>query len=422
MKAARIDDLDETDVGSKKYPSPEIAPDRGVIDKPLRLKVWEIDDPFKCPVVGWCLDMGEQREILRKEKICVKGKSDFEAHTRLVGSLQGENHISRRLDLWLSRKYRKELKELSGLREGEFLRHWEARFDRGEVEGILWVAVTKGDLSVEARQRIFGDVHMEMHVRAAEIGKERQKLDYEQERSHMLDQRLKEVNKVKRFLSKKNERLEKKISGLCQVSALLEKEKSELEGALIKLRGESIAESMRAENHELKAETKRLSQKIKNYQKQVKTIQNQNNKLSSKLEIEREINDLLRKELERINTQIPALNRPEEMYSPFDLQQKRLLIVGGIGKMEALYRQLIEENGGIFEYHDGHMKGGTKGLENQLKRAALVLCLNNHNSHGASLAVKRFGKKYRKPFRMLDNSSLSAIFQTLLEYQEGEST
>jgi len=82
---------------------------------------------------------------------------------------------------------------------------------------------------------------------------------------------------------------------------------------------------------------------------------------------------------------------------------------------------LIEENGGIFEYHDGYMKGGTKGLENQLRRADLVLCLINHNSHAASEAVKKFGKKYSKPFRMLGNSSLSTIFQTLLEYQEGAS-
>jgi hypothetical protein len=164
---------------------------------------------------------------------------------------------------------------------------------------------------------------------------------------------------------------------------------------------------------------KRLSEEIRDYQKRVKAIENQNNKLSSKLDIQREMNGHLRREMKRINTQGSALNRPGETCPSFDLSQKRVLIVGGISKMESLYRQLIEENGGIFEYHDGYMKGGTKGLENQMRRADVVLCPINYNSHAASLAVKRFGKKYNKPIWMIASPSLSTISQTLLEYQEG---
>jgi hypothetical protein len=61
-----------------------IAPDltEGLAEPP-RLRSWEIDASFKCPVIGWCLDIAEQREILRKEGICVKDKSDFEAHEEI---------------------------------------------------------------------------------------------------------------------------------------------------------------------------------------------------------------------------------------------------------------------------------------------------------------------------------------------------
>jgi hypothetical protein len=97
----------------------------------------------------------------------------------------------------------------------------------------------------------------------------------------------------------------------------------------------------------------------------------------------------------------------------YDLCKKRVLIVGGIERMEKAYRKLVEERGGIFEYHAGHMKSGGKGLENSVQRADLVLCPVNCNSHGACLKVKSLGKKFKKPVHMLSNFSLSAVARTM---------
>jgi hypothetical protein len=418
MEVTYIDRSSEMDVGSERYAPSEIAPDRGDIDKPLRLKTWEIDDSFKCPVVGWCLDMGEQREILRKEGICVKGKSDFEAHTRLVGSLQGENHISRRLDLWFNRKYRKELKDLSGLRGGEFLRHWEAWFDRGEVEGILWVAVTKPDLSIEARERIFGDVHMEMHVRAAEIGKERQKLDKERERREVLSTKLKEANRRNKGITRTNERLQKELTEKGRLYDALERKSCELEEELSRLSKESTVSSLERKNKALEEEGEKYSKQISNFQIKLTRLQDHNRKLLSKLKKQRQLNSFLLKDLEKRMDQLSGSRRGEEKFPLLNISQVRILIVGGLPKMEFLYRRLIEESGAMFEYHNGHMSGGTKGLEHQIRRADVVLCPVDHNSHAAALAVKTLGKKHGKPFRMLSNSSLSAISETVLEIQD----
>jgi len=75
---------------------------------------------------------------------------------------------------------------------------------------------------------------------------------------------------------------------------------------------------------------------------------------------------------------------------------------------------LVEESGGMFDYHDGHVSGGIKQLEHQVRRADVVLCPIDYNSHAASLAVKKLGKKHRKPVKILSNSSLNSISQTLL--------
>jgi len=124
----------------------------------------------------------------------------------------------------------------------------------------------------------------------------------------------------------------------------------------------------------------------------------------------------LGEEIETIITQFSSMNRCDETCPSFNLCRKRVLIVGGITKMEAFYRQLIEENGGVFEYHDGYTRGGTKDLDSRVRRADVVLCPVNCNSHNACSMTKRLGKKYKRTVKMLPGSGLSAISQALLEY------
>ncbi len=95
---------------------------------------------------------------------------------------------------------------------------------------------------------------------------------------------------------------------------------------------------------------------------------------------------------------------------------KRILIVGGIERMEPLYRQLIEEQGLIFEYHAGHLRKGGNKLENCVQRADMILCPVNCNSHSACLQVKQLCKKHKKNLQIMKNFSLSAIGRTLDEH------
>ena len=113
-------------------------------------------------------------------------------------------------------------------------------------------------------------------------------------------------------------------------------------------------------------------------------------------------------------TRFAALRSPYDSNPSVDLNQSRILIVGGLPKMASLYRRLIEESGGTFEYHDGQVNRGTKILEQQVRRADMILCPIDHNSHGAAWVVKKLGKKYKKPIRMLANSGLSTISQMVL--------
>ncbi len=104
------------------------------------------------------------------------------------------------------------------------------------------------------------------------------------------------------------------------------------------------------------------------------------------------------------NTPCPCANCPQ-----------RILVVGGIERMEPLYREVIEAKGHIFEYHAGHLRKGGNKLDNLLQRADIVLCPVNCNSHTACLQVKSMCKKYKKNLQIMKNFSLSAIERTLGE-------
>ena len=80
--------------------------------------------------------------------------------------------------------------------------------------------------------------------------------------------------------------------------------------------------------------------------------------------------------------------------------------------MVPLYRRSIEGNGSRFEYHAGQVNRGTKGLEQQVRRADLVLCPTDHTGNSASRVAKRLGKQYGKPLRMLANPSVRPFLRS----------
>ncbi|MBN2427716.1 MAG: DUF2325 domain-containing protein [Deltaproteobacteria bacterium] len=97
----------------------------------------------------------------------------------------------------------------------------------------------------------------------------------------------------------------------------------------------------------------------------------------------------------------------------FEFCGKRVLMVGGIDRMEGRYRELVETCGGTFEHHKGTMKKGVKKLKSSLRRADVVLCPVCNNSHTACQQVKKLGKKFNKPVYLLSNYSLNTISQAI---------
>lgn len=353
---------------------------------------------------------------LEKRRDFAQKKNPFQIHEILVSSSENENKISRKVDLKLGRKFRSEIEKFFDPREDEFMRLWKAHFEGGEFEGIFWVAAIRPDLSPKARRAIFGDIHMAMHLGARRQNEARQALVNQQKNSQELTLRLKEASGTGRILRKENKRLKDSLAKLQERNSSLDKEKLRLEKEMAGLQNYSLLAQLRTENQDLQLQLRSLFKEIEDYQRRLNGVQRRNEELESELDRQREINRCLGEEIETIITQFANMNSCDETCPSFSLCRKRILIVGGMTKMKAFYRKLIEDNGGVFEYHDGYTRGSTKSLDCQIRRADVVLCPVNCNGHNACSMAKRLGKKYKRTVKMLPGSGLSAISRALLEY------
>lgn len=377
-----------------------------------RRRFWDADHFFKCPLVGMCLTASESKQLLKKAGYSLKGKSSFEIHETLVASSDSENRLSRKVDSLLSRKFEQQTVNLYRLEERDFLEHWRSCFLDGDFRGFLWVAASRADLSVAARREIFGAVHMAMHGNADRIAKLKQRLAREQTKNRRDSQRCETEMRARKSLQKEKAALEGNLRRLhCDLTAM-GREKAKMANELAWLRSAAHQELER-ENDRLRAELAESSRRLKQFAAQLAHAERENQRLSIEWDKQQDLNAQIRDEMEGVVRQFTELGECSINCPTFDLCRKRILIVGGVTRMESLYRRLIEAGGGILEYHDGNMKNGLKNLEGRLRRADLVLCPVNCNSHAACSMVKKLGKKYNKPVRMLSNSSLSGISQVI---------
>lgn len=384
-------------------------------DRTDRLRLWEIDPFFRCPVVGMCLSLSEQKKILKKAGISTKGKSPFRIHEVLVGAGDEENTLSRKANSLLNHKYRSAIDRLRELDEAAFVEQWKADFEAGDVAGALWTAATRRDLSVETRREVFGVIHMAMHLTGKEIADLTRQVANFRAESDDLKEKNRAIRAESKELRRENGRLMSMHEEMRARLLSLEEDRERLETECRKWKeGNRVTEfkrnvmALEAEKSDLLGRERKTRSRMENLEKECAL-------LGEASEREREAFERLKAETEEFIGDLARTKRCEPSCPSFDLCRKRILIVGGLTRMEELYRRFIEASGGVFEYHDGHVKRGTRTLENRFMWADVVLCPVSCNSHAACSVVKHIGKRHKKPVHFLFNSSLNAVSQALAQ-------
>lgn len=409
------------------------------------MNIWEIEQHFKCPVVGAVLSVDKHKNILKKCGYDVKSMKPYEYHSHLMGRLGDENSVSVKVNNFIRHQARKQMIEVGTLFEKNEVaavqRLWEQSSKEGQVGPVMYAIVAHEDTGVQLLQDVHGEVHMQAHANMTEVFHVRQNLKTSDET----------LDREKKKLAQKN----------AVIKELVNLRKSDAR----------IIDNLRTKNQEFANQVQDLETRVDPEINLVQDYENKIQALEQALGLEKEgarkterqarqlqievfsaknENELVRKEIQELVTSFVPATAPTATeqdivplsHSPgtgfesgfglestqdcqaqggcvgedcphYQLCAKRVFMIGGITKMKAYYRDIVEKAGGEFDYHDGYMKNGSTNLAAKVKRCDVVVCPVSCNSHNACLAVKKLCNRYNKKLKFLNSASLSAVTQAL---------
>lgn len=100
------------------------------------------------------------------------------------------------------------------------------------------------------------------------------------------------------------------------------------------------------------------------------------------------------------------------------LKGQRVAVIGGLERLEASYRQVIESMGGNCLCHTGNVSSGAHRLRQIVNKSDIVVFLTPINSHGAMSVVKKQCKRCKTPFCPLNGTGASALESHLKEISD----
>lgn len=377
-----------------------------------RKRIWEIAPEFFCSLCGTCLGLDEQRLILKKLDMPERTLTDHEIHALMVQSLYSENKLSRRLESFLNQKYRYEISRCRDYDEEQFMVLWREQAKSGDICGLYWAALSRDTLSGGSLHSIFCDVHMMSHLNGGRTRQEKAEYERMSQVNSRLSDKLVQAKKQIKDMSRN-------LSSSAQIIRDLEAKIRHME----KYNGQETPREL-TENRDVKCledekqELEKALQQVRNDLQQARELaaafKQEKRELEAELVLTKEINTQLYQEITTF-LQEPYCGKTGCALAPCDgeLCEKRVLIVGGITKLRNYYRDLVENRGGSFVYHDGYLRSGERELESLIKKSDIVLCPVDCNSHGACLCVKKICSRINKPYHMLPSSSLNSISQAL---------
>ncbi len=373
-------------------------------------RVWELPTHLHCSVCGTCLTMAEHRDMLSKLKLDYRELADYQIHNLFVNALSSENKLSRMADRYLNRKYRFEIRKYADLNDQEFLTAWKEKKEEGNIAGLYWAAVTSVVLDEKTLEVIIGEAHMFSHLQGMACCQANREAKTLAEENQKLKTRLRvKKEEIKKMTSELESsrlcigRLENRLGSLAAENGAPGKNQEYLQ----------LISDLRSENQQLELKLDDIKEKSAYYREEARKLNVQKDELENELLQQRETITQLCQEIHSLSDSQAICSQSIMMVSPENPKRGRVLMVGGNSRLNPFYRQVAEDLGWDFEYHDGCLSAGRDRLEDMVKRSDLVLCSLDINSHGACHCVKQLSCKLKKECCLLTNTSLSSMARAL---------
>lgn len=406
----------------------------------VRKKIWQLTSSLHCSVIGTCLSRRELRQLRNKKSFAMDaGLSDFEIHRELSALAAVRSPQSRALQKFLDSKYRLAIKRYASCEDEAALRaQWQKDLQQeADIPASYWAVlshpVTKGALLEE----VYGDCHMMSFDLFSPEKKENRQLSDLKTR---LATAISAKEKVEQMLEKESSRLTRERrkakeaqKNLAEKEMLLQRSfqenrdlQKELTVALQDRRSPSVSspavsEGFNEQEKKLARQVEELTAELAAYTELLEEAEREMTGVKERLAATEW--RILQEHEQAENTADEPLATADEcefceerLLGNCDGKQlggRRVLYVGGLHKMIARYRQLVEERGGVFMHHDGGVENSKQQLPRLLNGADVVMCPVDCVSHDACRCLKKMCKKQAKPFVMMRSSGLSSLAKGL---------
>jgi len=369
-----------------------------------RDRIWELSSNLHCSIIGTCLTTAMLRQLLgRLGQPDAKTASDHDVHARGV-RIAGQHDVAgKMLNRMLEKRHEAHIKRFAKAKNTvEVQALWREAFERGDIPGAYWAALSHSATDQALVSEVFGEVHMLSHLvgtsNRADIVRVRElegRLAERDEKVARQETRLQRLGHERDQLSHRIEALEQELRQ--RPSAMPAGGTAETAAAALKQR----LEAEQARSAEMTHRVAKTEEKLTERDAQIRALETQGAALRHELT-----------SLEATLADLAGSPKNETEIAP-DLSGKRLLYVGGRPKQIDQIRALVGRLGGMLITHDGGIEESTTLLPGLVGQADIAFFPVDCVSHRAMGQVKRFCREAGKPFVPLRNASVATFIATL---------
>ena len=365
-----------------------------------RRRLWEMNDGWHCSIIGTCLTLADLRALGRKLDLQVRTgfPEDYQLHGYFVAEASKNDVGGKMLGKLLDKRHAVAVRRARQLKSEDDVRvFWEESLQRADIPGPYWALLCHPASCQKFCERMFADVHMLSHLVGASNRADIRRLQALEDENDLLRDR------IRRICSRHRERLRTRDERLNEMAHDLTVMRADHGPAQVLHLG-----TLGNGDERLAAANAHVNEAERAMQAQTKQIAD----LTAELRALKDENRVLEREL--------SLGEgAADMGQSLDLNDRRILYVGGRKPAIARLRAAVEGWQGEFLHHDGGLEQSSGELAAAIARADTVVFPVDCVSHEAVLKVKKLCRQGMKPYVPLRSCGLGSLVAGL-RHHEGD--
>jgi hypothetical protein len=381
-----------------------------------RTRLADLDPNLHCSIIGTCMSTTELRKLVpRYSTLDRQQASDVEIHHVAVQLAMEGGPGCKALQKALDDRYANALRQFDKARDTATLQDlWNAAVGNGDIPPAYWAVMTHPSSTLDLRQEAFGEVHMLSHlVGAANRADIRRLVALEDENAALRTKSERQQMRLQELAVQRDATVRELNGKLDEFAGQLQKNPPLPHGAyaeLRQLRAELLAKDEKLALHESRhtaAEQRAredrgiaeaLRGELRDAAALARTLQNELNAMEQAMMLTGT----------GAKSQLPSLSARLE-----DLQNKRIVYVGGRPSSNAVIKQIVEAAGGKLLVHDGGVEVRKGLLGPLLQNADMVVFPVDCIDHDSMHMLKRVCDRHQVTYHPLRTASVACFLELM---------